>query len=181
MTRMGPLLRENMNDRQKAVFDKITADGGRIGGPYTAYIRTPEFMQVNQEMGNVLRSNTLPSKLRLLAAITVIRYWGAEFPWAMNARDAASEGISQDIIDAINQGERPIFPETAEQLIFDFSSELLNTKNVSDETYNKAKKLLDEECLASLIETIGFYSMVSMTTLSIRVEAPATEMQVLIK
>ena len=30
MTRMGPLLRENMNDRQKAVFDKITADGGRI-------------------------------------------------------------------------------------------------------------------------------------------------------
>ena len=181
MTRMIPLTRENMDDRQKDVFDEITSNGGRIGGPYIAYIRTPEFMELNQKMGNALRSNTLKAKLRLLTAITVIRYWGAEFPWAMNARDAASEDISQEIIDTINKGKRPILEDPTEQLVFDFATELLETKNISDQTYKLASKLLDEESLVCLIETIGFYSMVCMTALCIRVQAPDNETQVLKK
>ena len=168
-----------MNDRQKDVFDKISLNGGRIGGPYIAYMRTPEFMELNQKMGNTLRSNNLKVKLRLLTAITVIRYWGAEFPWAMNARDAANEGISQEIIDTINKGKRPILKDPAEQLVFDFTTELLEARNVSDQTYKLASKLLDEESLVCLIETIGFYSMVCMTAICIRVQAPDSETQVL--
>lgn len=181
MTRMVPLAHEKMDSRQKEVFDRITSKGGRIGGPYVAYIRTPEFMELNQKMGNALRSNTLKAKLRLLTAITVIRYWGADFPWAMNARDAVNEGISQEIIDTINLGKRPILEDPSEQLVFDFATELLETKNVSDQTYELAYNLFSEESLVSLIETIGFYSMVCMTALCIRIEAPDSETQVLKK
>ena len=111
----------------------------------------------------------------------MIRYWGAEFPWAMNARDAASEDISQEIIDTINKGKRPILEDPTEQLVFDFATELLETKNISDQTYKLASELLDEESLVCLIETIGFYSMVCMTALCIRVQAPDNETQVLKK
>ncbi len=79
MTRIRSLEREDMNSEQIAIYDEIVASGGRLGGPYTAYIQIPRFMKLNQEMGNYLRSNTLDPRLRQLAAIITIRYWGAKF------------------------------------------------------------------------------------------------------
>lgn len=180
MTRIRPLKREEMNSEQIAIYDEIVAKGGRLGGPYTAYIRIPRFMKLNQEMGNYLRSNTLEPRLRQLAAIITIRYWGAKFAWAMNARDAIEQGVSPDIVEAINHRQRPAFDKADEEVVYDVVNELLSEKVISDETYSRSVDTLGEETMVDLIVTTGFFSMVSMTLVSFNIDPPPDAEQQLI-
>ena len=172
MTRIRSLEREDMNSEQIAIYDEIVASGGRLGGPYTAYIQIPRFMKLNQEMGNYLRSNTLDPRLRQLAAIITIRYWGAKFAWAMNAKDAITQGVSPDIVEAINHQQRPAFDKADEEVVYDAVNELLSEKVISDTAYNRSADILGEETLVDLIVTIGFFSMVSMTLVSFNIDPP---------
>ena len=181
MGRIKPLEREDMSEEQAAIYDEILANGGRLGGPYMAYIRIPRFMKLNQEMGNYLRSNTLAPRLRQLAAIIVIRHWGAKFAWAMNARDAIEKGVSLDIVAAINHRQRPEFQKADEEVVHDLVSELLASKLISDKTYARASDTLGEESLVDLVATVGFFSMVSMTLVSFDIDPPQDAAQRLIE
>lgn len=172
MSRMKPLAREDMNDEQAAVYDEIIDKGGRLGGPYGAYIRIPRFMKLNQDMGDYLRSNSLDPKLRQLAGILSIRHWGAKFPWAMNAREAVKQGLAQEIVDAINSGETPNFSNEDEEIVYNLVSELLANKVISDATYARGAEFFGDETLTDIIVTAGFYGMVSMTVVSVDVQPP---------
>ena len=180
MTRMPQLKREEMNEEQGAVYDEIVNRGGRIGGPYGAYIRIPRFMRLNQEMGDYLRSNGLPPKLRQLAAILAIRFWGGRYAWAANARNAVGEGLDQSIVDAINERRPPRFADDDEKAVYEVVTELLETKGISDETYDAAERRFGQEHLVNIIVTAGFFSMVCMTTNSVQVSPPDDAEQVLI-
>lgn len=172
MARLPSLEREDMNSEQAALYDEIVSKGGRLGGPYDAYIRIPRFMKLNQEMGNYLRSNTLDPRLRQLAAITAIRYWGAGFAWAMNARDAIEQGVSPDIVEAINHRQAPVFNREDEEVVYNVVNELLFNRVIGDEMYDRCADALGEETMVDLIVTTGFYSMVSMTLVSFDIDPP---------
>lgn len=180
MPRMTIPPREEMNDEQGAVYDEIVNAGGRLGGPYGAYIRIPRFMKLNQDMGDYLRSNTLDPRLRQLAAIVAIRHWSAKFPWATNAQAAVDAGLSQDVVDAINRRDRPDFGDEQESLVFDIASELLEQKTVSDATYKKGVDEFGETTMVDIIVTTGFYSMVCMTVVTIQTDPPANAKQALL-
>lgn len=181
MARIPSLEREKMNPEQVAILDEIKSKGGRLGGPYTAYIRIPKFMKLNQEMGNYLRSNSLDPRLRQLAAIITIRYWGAKFAWAMNARDALEQGVSPEVVKAINQRQRPVFERKDEEVTYDVVNELLSNKVISDETYERSTGAFGEEIMVDLIVTTGFFSMVSMTLVSFNIDPPSDAEQKLIE
>jgi alkylhydroperoxidase family enzyme len=64
--------------------------------------------------------------------------------------------------DAIAQGRRPAAMQKDEEAVYNFSSELLNTKQVSDATFDAAKRAFDERGVVDLIAVIGWYNTVSM-------------------
>jgi 4-carboxymuconolactone decarboxylase len=181
MARLKSLSREEMNADQAATFDAIVASGGRLGGPYEAYIRIPPFMRLNQQMGNYLRSNSLSPRLRLIAVLLVVRHWGAGFAWAANAREALKEGLSQEVVDAINRKQRPQFHSPIDRVVFELVSELMASSSISDGTYERAAKELGETTLVDLIATVGFYNMVCITLVSFNIEPPGNAEQMLLE
>ncbi len=48
------------------------------------------------------------------------------------------------------------------EAVYEFSSELHRTQQVSDATWTKAKALFSEQQILDLIATCGFYVMISM-------------------
>jgi len=177
MTRLAPLPREAMTEEQAAVLDEIVARGGRLGGPYEAYIRIPKFMRLNQQMGDYLRTNSLAPRLRLLAVLLVVRHWNARFAWATNAREAVGAGIAQDIVDAINRRARPTLENELDRRVYDLVTGLLEQRKIPDDTYRRAEKALGETTLADLVVTVGFYGMVCTTLASFDVDPPAAAEQ----
>lgn len=163
MTRISILDRSDMNDEQGQLYDEVKAAGGPVGGPYWAYIRNPKLMRLAQDMSGCLQQGGLTTRERQIAIMAVARHWGAEYPWAVQARNSLAAGIEPEILDAINEGDVPAVADRREQAAYEVASELLADKGLSDATYARAEEAFGLETLISLVATVGQFSMTCCT------------------
>jgi 4-carboxymuconolactone decarboxylase len=118
---------------------------------------------LGQQFGASTRfATSVPRKLYELAIIVTARHWTAQFEWYAHRRGAVQAGISPAVADAIAEGRRPSGMPPDEQAVYNFATELLETKQVSDATFDAAKTLLGERGVVELINVMGWYGTVSM-------------------
>jgi len=166
MTRIAILNRDEMNDEQGTLYDAVKTEGGPLGGPYWAYIRYPKLMRQAQDISRVLGAGGLSKRERQIAIMAIIRFWGAEYPWAVQARGALSIGLEQALIDTINEGGTPTLDDPREKACYDVAVEMLNDHKLSDALFANASKLFNEKELVSLIASVGQFSMTCLTTIA---------------
>ena len=162
--RFKPLSYDEMTPAQKTMLDHLVA-GPRAGanGPFNVLLRSPEMGDLAQQFGAATRFNSsVPRKLNELAIIITARYWTSQYEWQAHHRAALQAGLSPAIADAIAQGKRPAGMQKDEDAVYTFCSELLNTKQVSDATFNAAKAAVGERGVVDLIGVMGWYHTVSM-------------------
>ena len=166
-----------LTPEQKAIYDRITAGPrGQVRGPYHAWLRNPGYCDQVEKMGHYLRfAAILPGNLRELAIITVARHWKAEFEWFAHAPVALREGVSEDIVDAIERGETPAFENKDEAAIHAFVHELLATGHVGDDAYAGMVAMVGEDGVVELIGLVGHYTGVAMTLNSFAIVQPEGE------
>ena len=75
-------------------------------------------------------------------------------------------GISAQVLDTINAGERPVVEDAREQMAFDIARELLAERHLNAASYAAAAKLFSELEMVSLIAGIGQFSMTCLTTIA---------------
>jgi 4-carboxymuconolactone decarboxylase len=162
--RFKPLKYDEMTPQQKTMIDHLLA-GERRGanGPFNVLLRSPEIGDLGQEFGAATRfKSSLPQKLYELAILVTARYWTAQYEWQAHHRSALQAGLSPAICDAIAQGRRPAAMQKDEEAVYNFVSELLNTKQVSDATFTAAKNAFGERGVVDIIAVTGWYQIVSM-------------------
>tara|TARA_Y100000815_G_scaffold51713_1_gene42169 strand:- start:174 stop:461 length:288 start_codon:yes stop_codon:yes gene_type:complete len=76
---------------------------------------------------------------------------------------AISAGISATVVEAIRTNEKPILGADDERLVYEFVSELLETRTVSQSTYNQAEAMLGRLAVVDLVGIVGYYCLVSIT------------------
>jgi 4-carboxymuconolactone decarboxylase len=173
MGRLPLLTPDRMTEEQRKVYEEFRAVGGPTVGPYTAYVRIPDFMRLNRDMGNYLRRNSLPGRIRQLIVLKTIRHWDAKYPWAVHSRGSLKEGVEQSVIDAIGKGQEPALTSPKDIAALQVCKELLETQHVSDATYKRALELFGESGLVDIVATTGFYTMVSFTVNAFDVDPPS--------
>ena len=163
--RFKPLTYDEMTPAQKTMFDHLLAGPrGTTGtGPFNVLLRSPEIGDLGQEFGAATRfRSSLPQKLYELAILVTARYWTAQYEWQAHHRSALQAGLSPAICDAIAAGRRPAGMQKDEEAVYNFVSELLNTKQVSDATFAAAKTAFGERGIVDIIAVTGWYNIVSM-------------------
>jgi 4-carboxymuconolactone decarboxylase len=106
---------------------------------------------------------TIPPKLNELAILIGARAWTAQYAWYVHHRAALSAGLSAEVIDAVKVGKRPTTMQKDEEAVYNFCTELLATKQVSDATLKAAKDVLGgDKGVVDLVATLGFYQFVAM-------------------
>jgi 4-carboxymuconolactone decarboxylase len=162
--RFPALTWEQMNDAQRTMTQNVlNGRRGNLGGPFNVLMRSPEMGDIAQKLGEYARfSPAMPPKLRELAIIVTARHWTSQYEWYAHRRAAAQAGLNEDIIRAIANRERPKGLDRDEQTVYDFATELLETKTVSDATFKRAHALLGDQGVVDTIAVMGYYQMVSM-------------------
>ena len=173
MTRIPELSREELNSEQGRVYDEIKAEGGPLAGPYTPYIRYPRLMREARNTSLCLAAGGLTKRERQIVVLAVVRFWGAEFPWAVQAKGALEAGLEPETIDLINAGGTPTFSDPREQVAYDVANELLHSRKLSEDSFNRAASLFDEQALVCLIGNIGQFSMTCLVTNAYECDPPA--------
>jgi len=172
MTRISILTPDDMNDEQRAVIDASKANGKPYGGPFWAYIRNPKLMQSLHNMTDAIADSTLSGREQQIVALTVARFWGANYPWAAQSRNGLKVGLKQAEIDAINARAALPTDNKRELLAHQIANELLADKGLSDATYASAEATFSTEELVALVARIGSFSMTCCTANAFDITPP---------
>ncbi len=162
--RFTPLTWDEMTPEQRALIDNVLAGPrGNLGGPFNVLLRSPATGDKLQDFGASMRFlDSMPTALRELAIVVTARHWKSEYEWQAHARAAAQAGIDAEAIRAIRDGRRPEKLGRDEAAVYEFSTELLRTHEVSDATFAAAREVLGERALVDLMALMGYYQTVAM-------------------
>jgi len=154
--RFPGLTYEELTPAQKVIADRALAGRGAIG-IFNITLRSPE---LSDAMRGIISSRTPPlitAKQNELAILLAARYWNAQFEFLVHHRVGARAGLSEPTISAIIEGRRPAALDPEETPVYDFVTEVLNSKHVSDATFQSAKESLGEKRIVDIIGLVGFY------------------------
>jgi 4-carboxymuconolactone decarboxylase len=162
--RFKPLTWDEMTPAQRTMVEHLF-EGPRAGanGPFNVLLRSPEMGDIAQQFGASMRfHSSIPSRLNEMAIIIVARHWTSQYEWYAHHRAALTAGLSPAVADAIAAGRRPTSMQKDEEVVYNFCTELLNTKHVSDPTFAATKAAVGERGVVDLIGVMSWYQMVSM-------------------
>jgi 4-carboxymuconolactone decarboxylase len=162
--RFAPLTYDQMTPGQKTLTDHLlSGERGGMNGPFNVLLRSPEMGDAVQKLGAELRfHSSLPPRLKEFAIIITGRFWNAQYEWYAHKRLALAAGVKPAIVDALAAGRRPPAMQPDEDVIYEFVTQLLRTKQVSDAAFSAARDKLGERGVVDLIGLVGYYGLVSM-------------------
>jgi 4-carboxymuconolactone decarboxylase len=162
--RFKPLKWDEMTPAQKTMMEHLVNGERRgAGGPFNVLLRSPEMGDLVQQFGAQMRfHSSLPRKLNEMAIIITARHWTAQYEWNAHRTAAAQAGLNESIIQSIAAGKRPAPMDADETVVYNFATELLNTKQVTDPVFKAVKDKFGEKGVVDLISVVGYYQLVSM-------------------
>lgn len=162
--RFKPLTYDEMTPEQKKMVDHLLAGERRgMGGPFNVLLRSPEAGDLAQQFGAQERFHAALSRpVAETVIILTARWWMAQYEWNAHKRAALQAGVNPTVVEAIATGKRPAGLDPEMQAAYDFATELLKTRQVSDATFQAAKDKFGERGVVDMIGLMGWYSTVSM-------------------
>jgi len=115
-------------------------------------------------MGDYLRyHNSLPQKINEFVILITARVWTQQLEWQIHQPIAVKAGLSPSIVDAVARGERPPGMDEAEEIAWEFSTQLHRDKKVDDKTWARAVAKFGEQGVIDMAGTNGYYDFLAMT------------------
>ena len=174
MSRLRELTYEEMDAEQREMHDRlVNGPRGRVAGPYLAWLRNPKLADVAERYGRFVRYETsLPARLSEMAILIVGRHWNAQVEWWAHHPLAIKAGLDPSIADAIAHRSRPDFKNADEEMVFDLTMELIETRKLSDSTYKRALDIFGEKALIELVAILGNYFAVALVLNTFEIMPP---------
>ena len=143
------------------------------GGPFNAWLRSPDLGDRLQKVGEYIRFNSsLAPRLNELAILVTARYWTSQYEWFAHLKLALAAGLEPKIAAALARNKRPSGMRKDEAAVYEFCTQLHHRKKVGDALYQRAVALFGEQGVMDLIGACAYYTAVSMTLNVARVRVP---------
>lgn len=146
-----------------------------VKGPRRIYLYDAELFRVYSEYTGYMMKLPLDARHRELAILVIAREWDARYEWWAHESGARKAGISDAVIEDIRAKRTPVFDTSDEQIIYDYTREIVTLHRVSDETYKKAWDLLGTDKLIKLTWFIGHYCSVAVALNAHEIALPEGE------
>ena len=162
--RLGQVPAHRLNDEHRAAIEAFKAARSQdIFGPFVPLLWSPEVMVRARELGDYLRyKSALPPRLSELLILMTARHWTQQYEWSLHHPIAIKAGVDRAIAEAIAAGRRPSPMTNDQEVLYDFCTELIQDKTVSEATYARALSTFGEKGIIDAISIIGYYSMMAM-------------------
>jgi len=172
--RMPEIPADKMTDTQKKAAEEFAAGRGTpVFGPFVPLLRSPEVMLRTKAMGDYLRfRSVLPPKVSEYAILITARHWSNEYEWAVHFPIAEKAGVNPDLLGMLAEGRQVKGVYETDQLTYEFCTELLKNKCVSDTTYHWAVSKIGEQGVVDLTALVGYYSMLALVLNMARTPLP---------
>jgi 4-carboxymuconolactone decarboxylase len=172
--RFAELKEADMSEAQRALYKEI-CDGprGRLGAPTSVVFRSVELARYTQKVGEYVRFGTpLHGRIMEFVILIAARYWTAQYAWHAHHRLAIDAGLSPRVATDLAEGRRPSGMKADETAAYDFCTELLYKKEVSDSAFRAAVEHFGESGAIDLMGGLSYYTLQCMALKVNQVPAP---------
>jgi 4-carboxymuconolactone decarboxylase len=150
-------------EQKQAAADFETARKVPVFGPFEPMMYSPQVMSQARAMGDYLRyKSAIGNTLSELVILITAQAWTQDYEWAVHYPIALKAGIRKELADDIAAGRRPTAMSPDEETVFDFTSELLRSKQVSDATFERAKSRFGSKGIVDMTGIVGYYTLLAM-------------------
>lgn len=150
-------------DQKKASEEFLAARKVPVFGPFEPMMYSPDVMTLARSMGDYLRfHSSIGNTLSELVILVTSREWSQDYEWSFHYPIALKAGISKSIADAIADGRRPTAMSADEEIVYDFTTELLRNKSVSDATFDRAEQRFGKKGAVDMTAIAGYYGLLAM-------------------
>ncbi len=164
LNRLPIAKREELDEYGKRAYDALLDPRAHsvvgVQGPGGIWLHSSKIGEVQRELNRLLRQeNGLGDRLTELAILLSARETNHQFEWTVHEPVALKAGLERRIIDVVKY-RRPSegLPKT-EELIVDFTRQLLRERKVDQPLYAEMEKLLGRAVMVNLAGLIGHYVM----------------------
>ncbi|WP_028849955.1 carboxymuconolactone decarboxylase family protein [Thermocrispum municipale] len=120
--------------------------------------------------GTLMPGGTLPRRDTELVILRVAHLCECEYEWHHHAQLARQAGLTDKELAAVLEGPAAAGWTPRQRLLLTAAEELLNTRTLSDETWQALRGELSERHLIELPMLVGHYEMLAMTINSLRIQ-----------
>jgi 4-carboxymuconolactone decarboxylase len=174
--RFHPLAYAELDSAQRAIADAALASGRTsFDGPMNITLRSPEMARLAAPLTAYLRfkSTAIPPNLKQIAIMLTARFWGGQYVWYSHRQQALDAGLAPSFISAMAAGERPAEMSADEAAVYDFATELLQTRQVSDANFKNMVDRFGERGVVETVGTMGHFHTLTMLFVVDRFPVPA--------
>src|SRR5215475_9434299 len=156
-------------EQEKYVESILSGPRGDITGPLGVMMVSPGLGDLAQKAIAYSRFagregfSSVPPKLNELAILVVAKHWSAEYVWNAHHTAAERNGIPPEVVESVRTGKRPASMEKDVEAVYNFATEFITKREVSDATLQAAKTVLGgDRGVVDLVGTMGLYQISSM-------------------
>jgi 4-carboxymuconolactone decarboxylase len=161
---------DKLTPQQKKYVESIlSGPRGDITGPLGVMMVSPELGDLAQKAIAYSRFagregfSSVPPKLNELAILVVAKHWSAEYVWNAHHTAAVRNGVPEETVEAIRTGKRPAAMGKDVEAIYNFATDFIAKREVSNATLQAAKSVLGgDRGVVDLVGTMGLYQISSM-------------------
>ena len=156
--------KEELAPEDQKIYDAIAQSRGVVGGPWLALLHSPELAHRTMHLGSYIRfESTLDRKLLELAVLVAARELQCKHEWAAHVNHAQRVGIPVETVRAVYEKKGAEEFSSDDAQIVSFVREILNTRRVSEATFQALYGRLGEKGFVELAATVGYYAMLACT------------------
>jgi 4-carboxymuconolactone decarboxylase len=159
------------------VVDAITRSRGRISGPFSILLHSPDLAGRAAHLGAYVRfESALTPVQRELAILATARALDCAYEWAYHAPEARKAGVTAETVAAIRERRGPSALDTEAAEIVEYARQVLTAHHVDENTFAALRARLGVQGIVELTATVGYYAMLACTLNAFEVTPePGTE------
>jgi 4-carboxymuconolactone decarboxylase len=163
MPRVTPIIEKaDVAPEHHALFDRLAARRGRISGPSTIVLHSPELAGPWNEVSEFLHGQSIVEpRYAELAVCATARERDCAYVWAAHAPLGRKAGTSEAAIAAVRDRADVTGVSAADRDVVDYVRQLLRTSGVAAPLFERLREQRGVPCLVELTCLIGHYGIVT--------------------
>jgi 4-carboxymuconolactone decarboxylase len=150
-------------EQKRAAAEFEAARRVPVFGPLEPLMYSPQVLAQARVTDDYLRfKSAIDNTLSALALPITAREWMQDYEWTVHYPIAVKAGIRREIADAIAVGRRSAAMSTDGEAVFDYATELVKNKHVSDATFERAKSRFGPKGVVDLTGIVAYHTFLAM-------------------
>lgn len=164
-----PLIDLNNAGKATEAFAHIKKTRGVLSYILHSLGHSPDGLRAFAAYGEFARYHTdLAGRVRELAILSLAR--GNQYAWTHHVPWALKAGVTQEEIDALNDGKLAPTLSVAEAAAVEYAREFANLGRVSDASYQKARARFSERAITDLALLLAYFMALASIVNAFQIE-----------